>query len=72
MKPVLRGADWGTFVPAEDHERMLELKEMGPMLKDFEGNIIKDEEGKPKKKLLAWESNKKSLYLQSTKQINSR
>jgi DNA polymerase I-like protein with 3'-5' exonuclease and polymerase domains len=48
-EPVLRGADWGTFVPAEDHERMLELKEMGPMLKDFEGNVIKDKDGKPKK-----------------------
>ena len=48
-EPVLRGADWGTFVPAEDHERMLELKEMGPVLKDFEGNVIKDKDGKPKK-----------------------
>ena len=33
-EPVLRGSDWGTFVPAEDHERMEELKDMGPFLKD--------------------------------------
>ena len=37
-EPVLRGSDWGTFVPAEDHERMLELQEMGPELLDNEGN----------------------------------
>ena len=48
-EPVLRGADWGTYVPPEDHERMLELQEMGPHLKDFEGNIIKDKNGKPKR-----------------------
>ena len=36
-EPVLRGSDWGTFVPAEDHERMLELQEMGPELLDIEG-----------------------------------
>jgi len=48
-EPVLRGADWGTYVPPEDHERMLELQEMGPHLKDFEGNIIKDKNGNPKR-----------------------
>ena len=48
-EPVLRGADWGTYVPPEDHERMLELQEMGPHLKDFEGNIVKDKNGKPKR-----------------------
>jgi DNA polymerase I-like protein with 3'-5' exonuclease and polymerase domains len=48
-EPILKGADWGTFVPAEDDERMRELQEMGPHLKDFEGNIIKDKDGKPKK-----------------------
>tara|TARA_R110001583_G_scaffold30745_4_gene105885 strand:+ start:5104 stop:7041 length:1938 start_codon:yes stop_codon:yes gene_type:complete len=48
-EPVLRGADWGTYVPPEDHERMLELQEMGPHLKDFEGNIIKDKDSKPKR-----------------------
>jgi len=37
-EPVLRGSDWGTFVPAEDHERMLELQEMGPDLLDHEGS----------------------------------
>ena len=54
-EPVLRGADWGTFVPAEDDERMKELQEMGPHLKDFEGNIIKDKDGKPKKNY--WHNN---------------
>jgi DNA polymerase I-like protein with 3'-5' exonuclease and polymerase domains len=48
-EPVLKGADWGTYVPPEDHERMLELQEMGEYLKDFEGNIIKDKDNKPKK-----------------------
>ena len=48
-EPVLRGADWGTYVPPEDHERMLELQEMGPHLKDFEGNIVTDKNGKPKR-----------------------
>jgi len=48
-EPILRGSDWGTFVPAEDHETMLELKEMGPYLKDEDDNVIKDSEGKPKK-----------------------
>jgi len=36
-EPVLRGSDWGTFVPAEDHERMLELQAMGPELLNDEG-----------------------------------
>ena len=54
-EPVLRGADWGTFVPAEDDERMKELQEMGPHIKDFEGNIIKDKDGKPKKNY--WHNN---------------
>ena len=48
-EPVLRGSDWGTFVPAEDHERMLELQEMGEFLKDEEGKILKTSEGKPQK-----------------------
>ena len=48
-EPILRGDDWGKYVPAEDHERMLELQEMGPHLKDDEGEIIKDKEGNPKK-----------------------
>jgi DNA polymerase I-like protein with 3'-5' exonuclease and polymerase domains len=48
-EPILRGSDWGTFVPAEDHETMLELKEMGPYLKDRDGEVIKDKDGNPKK-----------------------
>jgi DNA polymerase I-like protein with 3'-5' exonuclease and polymerase domains len=48
-EPILRGADWGHYVPPEDDERMRELQEMGPHLKDFEGNIITDKDGKPKK-----------------------
>jgi DNA polymerase I-like protein with 3'-5' exonuclease and polymerase domains len=48
-EPVLRGSDWGTYVPAEDHERMEELRAMGPYIKDFEDNIIKDKKGNPKK-----------------------
>jgi DNA polymerase I-like protein with 3'-5' exonuclease and polymerase domains len=48
-EPVLRGSDWGTFVPAEDHERIQELQAMGPHLKDNEDKIIKDKNGNPKK-----------------------
>ena len=48
-EPILNGADWGHYVPPEDDERMRELQEMGPHLKDFEGNIIKDKDGNPKK-----------------------
>jgi DNA polymerase I-like protein with 3'-5' exonuclease and polymerase domains len=36
-EPILRGSDWGTFVPAADHDRMKELKEMGPYLLDENG-----------------------------------
>jgi DNA polymerase I-like protein with 3'-5' exonuclease and polymerase domains len=48
-EPILRGADWGHYVPPEDDERMRELQEMGPHLKDFEGNVITDKDGKPNK-----------------------
>ena len=48
-EPILNGSDWGKYIPAEDEERMKELQDMGPVLKDFEGNIIKDKDGKPKK-----------------------
>ena len=48
-EPILRGSDWGTFVPAADHERMKDLKEMGPYLLDENGDQEKDVEGKPKK-----------------------
>ena len=48
-EPILNGSDWGKYIPPEDEERMKELQDMGPVLKDFEGNIIKDKDGKPKK-----------------------
>jgi len=48
-EPILRGSDWGTFVPAEDHDTMMELKEMGPHLLDDDNNVIKDKDGNPKK-----------------------
>jgi DNA polymerase I-like protein with 3'-5' exonuclease and polymerase domains len=48
-EPILRGSDWGKFVPAEDHERMMELKNMGPHLLDEDGEVIKEADGKPKK-----------------------
>ena len=48
-EPILRGSDWGTFVPAADHDRMKELKEMGPYLLDENGDQEKDVDGKPKK-----------------------
>ena len=48
-EPILRGSDWGTFVHAEDHERMEELKDMGPYLKDHEDNFITDEDGNKRK-----------------------
>ena len=54
-EPILRGSDWGKYVPAEDHERMLELQEMGPHLKDDEGVILEDKDGNPKKNY--WHNN---------------
>jgi len=54
-EPILKGSDWGKYIPAEDEERMKELQEMGPILKDFEGNVIKDKDGKPKKNY--WHNN---------------
>ena len=48
-EPILKGSDWGRFVPAQDHERMLELQAMGPNELDEEGNIVKDKDGNPKK-----------------------
>ena len=38
-EPILKGNDWGRFVPAQDHERMLELQAMGPHMKDEEGEF---------------------------------
>ena len=54
-EPILKGSDWGKYIPAEDEERMKELQEMGPILKDFEGNVIKEKDGKPKKNY--WHNN---------------
>ena len=48
-EPVLRGSDWGTFVHAEDHERMEELRAMGPYLKDNEDNFVTDKDGNKRK-----------------------
>jgi DNA polymerase I-like protein with 3'-5' exonuclease and polymerase domains len=41
-EPILRGSDWGKYVPAQDEERMKELQEMGPFLLDEEGNTTKE------------------------------
>ncbi len=54
-EPILKGSDWGKYIPAEDEERMKELQEMGPILKDFESNVIKEKDGKPKKNY--WHNN---------------
>ena len=54
-EPILKGNDWGKYIPPEDEERMKELQEMGPVLIDFEGNIIKEKDGKPKKNY--WHNN---------------
>ena len=48
-EPILRGSDWGTFVPAQDHETILELQKMGPHELDEEGKVITDKDGNPKK-----------------------
>ena len=48
-EPILKGTDWGTYVRAEDKERMLELQEMGEFLKDEEGKILETSEGNPLK-----------------------
>ena len=48
-EPILRGSDWGTFVPAQDHDTILELQKMGPHELDDDGNVITDKDGKPKK-----------------------
>jgi len=48
-EPILRGSDWGTFVPAQDHDTILELQKMGPYELDDNGDVIKDKDGKPKK-----------------------
>ena len=48
-EPILRGSDWGHYVSPEDHERIQELQDMCPHMKDNEGNLIKDKNGDPKK-----------------------
>jgi DNA polymerase I-like protein with 3'-5' exonuclease and polymerase domains len=48
-EPILRGSDWGTFVPAQDHDTILELQKMGPYELDDEGKVLLDAELKPKK-----------------------
>ena len=41
-EPILRGSDWGKYVPAQDEERMKELQEMGPFILDEEGKTTKE------------------------------
>ena len=54
-EPILSGKDWGTFVPAEDEERMIELQNMGEWLKDDDGEFILDQ--KKQKKKNYWHKN---------------
>ena len=54
-EPILRGSDWGKYIPAEDEERMQDLQKMGPYLKDDEGETLKDNDGNPKKNY--WHNN---------------
>jgi DNA polymerase I-like protein with 3'-5' exonuclease and polymerase domains len=54
-EPILRGSDWGKYVPAEDQERMEDLQAMGPYLKNDEGELLKDKDGNPKKNY--WHNN---------------
>jgi DNA polymerase I-like protein with 3'-5' exonuclease and polymerase domains len=48
-EPILRGSDWGTFVPAQDHDTILELQKMGPHELDEDGKVLLDANLKPKK-----------------------
>ena len=54
-EPILRGSDWGKYIPAEDEERMQDLQKMGPYLKNDEDEILKDKDGNPKKNY--WHNN---------------
>jgi len=54
-EPILRGSDWGHFVPAQDHDTMLELKKMGPYIKNEDGEFIKDKDGNKQKNY--WHNN---------------
>ena len=48
-EPILSGSDWGTYVPAEDEERMLQLQKMGEWLKDDDGQFVLDDKREKKK-----------------------
>ena len=48
-EPILKGNDWGKYIPPQDHERMLELQAMGPHMKDEEGEFIVDKDGNKQK-----------------------
>jgi DNA polymerase-1 len=54
-EPILKGTDWGKYVPAEDEERMLQLQNMGEWLKDDDGEFILDD--KKQKKKNYWHNN---------------
>ena len=68
-EPILRGIDWGKFVPAEDQERMLELQAMGPYLIDEEGEIIKDKDNKPKKNYWHQNSSRRAFTYKSLNRL---
>ena len=57
-EPILKGTDWGKYVPAEDEQRMLQLQNMGEWLKDDDGEFILDDKTKEKKKNY-WHKNDK-------------
>ena len=48
-EPILKGTDWGKYVPAEDEERMLQLQNMGEWLKDDDGEFVLDDKRQKKK-----------------------
>ena len=48
-EPILKGNDWGKYIPPQDHERMLELQAMGPYMKDDEGEFVIDKNGNKQK-----------------------
>jgi DNA polymerase I-like protein with 3'-5' exonuclease and polymerase domains len=54
-EPILSGKDWGTFVPAEDEERIIELQNMGEWLKDDDGEFVLDQNKQKKKNY--WHNN---------------
>jgi hypothetical protein len=62
----------GTLCTTRDDERMRELQEMGPHLKDFEGNIIKDKDGNPKKNYWHQNSTRRAFTYKALNKLNSR